>query len=48
MSKDKNRVKVNMSKVKAMKEKSKSKNDAIVKFKPILLSQNYFFRSNEV
>ena len=48
MSKDKNRVKVNMSKVKMMKEKSKSKNDAIVKFEPMLLSQNYFFRSNEV
>ncbi len=48
MSKDKNRVKVNMSKVKMMKEKSKSKNDAIVKFEQMSLVQNYFFRSNEV
>ena len=48
MSKDKIRVKVNMLKDKVIKEKSKSKNDAIVKFKPMLLSQNYFFRSNEV
>ena len=38
----KNKVKVNMSKVKVMKEKS------IVKLEPMLLSQNYFFRSNEV
>ena len=41
MSKD--RVKVNMSKVKVIKEKSKSKNDAIVKFEPMSLVQNYFF-----
>ncbi len=46
MSKDKNKVKVNTSKVKMMYKKSQ--NNAMKKFKQMSLVQNYFFRSNEV